>query len=247
MAKNWVLLLSCEHGGHQIPSAYRPQLLASEHRDLKTHRGWDQGALVVARQLQEQLGCSLFAARTSRLFVDLNRSAHHPNCLGASYRKLSVAARDEIFAAYYHPYRQAVEAALRDLLQHRDTAVLHLAVHSFTPKLAGVVREADIGLLYDPARASEKRWADILQPAFRQELPALRTRRNYPYQGKSDGFTRHLRGTFPASRYAGFELEINQSLLGEVRTQMRLGRALVPIFKPFITSTDFIETVIFPS
>jgi len=35
-------------------------------------------------------------------------------------------------------------------------------------------------------------------------------RRNYPYTGKSDGFTAYLRRRFPADAYIGIELEINQ-------------------------------------
>ena len=36
------------------------------------------------------------------------------------------------------------------------------------------------------------------------------TRRNYPYQGRNDGLTSHLRQRFAPTRYVGIELEINQ-------------------------------------
>ncbi len=35
-------------------------------------------------------------------------------------------------------------------------------------------------------------------------------RRNYPYRGNADGFTTYLRKKYPASKYIGVEIEINQ-------------------------------------
>jgi hypothetical protein len=38
-------------------------------------------------------------------------------------------------------------------------------------------------------------------------------RRNYPYAGKGDGLTSHLRRRFPPRAYVGIELEINQRIV----------------------------------
>jgi len=43
--------------------------------------------------------------------------------------------------------------------------------------------------------------------------PELRVRRNYPYAGKGDGLTSHLRLHFPPRAYVGIELEVNQSIV----------------------------------
>ena len=91
--------------------------------------------------------------------------------------------------------------------------MLHLSIHSFTPVLHGQTRNADIGLLYDPGRAGERRLAVAWQKALRKRVPSLRVRRNYPYLGKADGFTTHLRRRFPRA-YLGLELEVNQALAG---------------------------------
>ena len=45
---------------------------------------------------------------------------------------------------------------------------------------------------------------------MKERAPELKVRRNYPYAGKSDGFTAYLRRRFPADAYVGIELEINQ-------------------------------------
>jgi hypothetical protein len=87
-----------------------------------------------------------------------------------------------------------------------------------------VVRTAEIGLLYDPRRAREARFADDLQAAILPGASArhLRIRRNYPYRGVYDGFMTHLRTVFPASRYVGLEIEMNQRIAGTAAGQRQL-------------------------
>ncbi len=55
----------------------------------------------------------------------------------------------------------------------------------------------------------------------------LKVRRNYPYTGKSDGFTAYLRRRFPADVYVGIELEINQKHVSNQRRQWHAFRLQV--------------------
>jgi len=87
--------------------------------------------------------------------------------------------------------------------------VIHLSSHSFTPVLDGKVRNADVGLLYDPARSGEVELCRRWQTRLKAWAPEWKVRRNYPYTGRSDGFTAYLRRRFPADVYVGIELEIN--------------------------------------
>lgn len=224
-AKGWGILLTCEHGGAKVPRPYLAYFSDEERALLKTHRGWDAGALIVAKKLKRSLKSPLLYAEVSRLLVDLNRSAHHPLCLGPSFRALDPAIKAAIMEAYYWPYRLHVEATLQQMLRE-FRGVLHFAVHSFTPVLNGAVRTAEIGLLYDPARRSEKIWADALHQELKHLTSGLRIRRNYPYLGKSDGLTRALRQKFSAKRYAGLELEINQSLVDSPSQLSELSHSL---------------------
>ncbi|MGB3649431.1 MAG: hypothetical protein WA992_12975, partial [Desulfobulbales bacterium] len=89
----------------------------------------------------------------------------------------------------------------------------HISLHSFVPVKSGKVRKADIGLLYDPARKIEKNISRFLAGLLQQKVVSLRIRRNYPYLGKTDGFTSFLRKKYSAKFYAGIEIEINQALL----------------------------------
>ena len=89
--------------------------------------------------------------------------------------------------------------------------VIHLGIHSFTPILNNVVRNADVGILYDPARPWEAQVATSIIEEIQARAPELRIRRNYPYLGKSDGLTTSLRKKFGPA-YVGIEIEINQKL-----------------------------------
>jgi predicted N-formylglutamate amidohydrolase len=76
--------------------------------------------------------------------------------------------------------------------------------------LDGEARRADVGRLYDPARAGERDLCLRWRNALRRRAPGLTVRRNYPYTGRSDGLTAWLRRRFPAECYLGIELEVNQ-------------------------------------
>jgi predicted N-formylglutamate amidohydrolase len=202
----WVV--SCEHGGKRIPPAYT-RYFARRQRLLDSHRGYDAGALVLARQLAEVLPAPLFAATVSRLLVDLNRSPGHPQLFSAASRQASAAVRREILERHYRPYREAVEAEIAAGIA-AGRPVVHIASHSFTPRLHGVLRRADIGLLYDPRRAGEVEFCRRWRAALKANAPQLTVRRNYPYSGRSDGLTAYLRRRFAGSCYIGIELEVNQ-------------------------------------
>jgi len=202
------LIISCEHGGARVPPRYRP-LFAGHEALLATHRGSDFGALALARQMAAAFDAPLFASTTTRLLVDLNRSVGHPHLHSEATRRLPVGERRAIVQAYYRPHRDRVEAAVRAAATRGDR-VLHLASHSFTPEMHGEVRDADVGLLYDPSRAGERTFAKRWMQALRATAPGLRVRLNYPYAGKGDGLTKLLRRTWPPESYVGIELEVNQ-------------------------------------
>jgi predicted N-formylglutamate amidohydrolase len=202
------LIVTCEHGGNEVPSEYA--YLFEGRRDvLESHRGYDPGALELSREMAERFAAPLHFATTTRLLVELNRSAGHRRLFSEFAAGLDDAARGALIDRFYRPYRGAVESAIADEVS-RAHRVLHLSVHTFTPVMDDVVRTADIGLLYDPARRLERAFCDAWRDALSELRRDLRVRRNYPYLGKSDGFTTYLRTRFDAALYAGIELEVNQ-------------------------------------
>jgi predicted N-formylglutamate amidohydrolase len=204
------LVLSCEHAGNRVPPAYR-KLFRGKQRELASHRGWDPGAIELARAMSRETGAPLLANTVSRLVVETNRSVG-PKLFSDFTRALSKDERKELVDRHYHPHRGAVEAVVKSALRTHDR-VVHVGVHTFTPVLNGKKRTTDVGLLFDPKRTLEADFCEVWLHALHWEAPLLRVKKNYPYKGSSDGLTTALRDKFPARRYVGIELEVNQALM----------------------------------
>jgi predicted N-formylglutamate amidohydrolase len=210
------VVITCEHGGNEVPPGYA-RLFRARREVLRTHRGYDIGALAIAKDVAEGLDAPLHASTNTRLLIDLNRSIGRPALFSEFTGGLDAKAKQDLIQRHYAPYRAAVERRI-GALAGRGFRVLHLSIHTFTPVLRGQRRDADIGLLYDPRRALEKQLASGWRWTLGLEGP-FRVRFNYPYLGRSDGFTTHLRGRFPSARYLGIELEVNQRLLTSRRSE----------------------------
>lgn len=211
------LMITCEHGGNRVPASYR-HLFRSCRTLLESHRGFDTGALVMAKALARNFSAPLLTSTVSRLVVDLNRSIGHRNLHVDAIRTLPAAIRQEIIEHYYHPYRTDAERLVAQGIARRGR-VIHISCHSFISSLNGVVRDADIGLLYDPARQGESALCALWKSVLKAVAPDLKVRRNFPYQGRNDGLTATLREEFPADAYIGIELELNQKNLVAPRRQ----------------------------
>ena len=166
----------------------------------------------MARALAGALGAPLVSSTTSRLLIDLNRSIGHPQVFSAATRGAPARLRAKIIEQHYRPYRAQVERLVGQLVARRRR-VIHISSHSFTPELYGEVRRADVGLLYHPGRPGEVELCARWQAALAASAPGLRVRRNYPYAGKGDGLTSHLRLRYPPGNYVGIELEVNQGIV----------------------------------
>lgn len=202
-------IITCEHAGNRVPVDLRP-LFKRDKAMLYTHRGYDPGALTLAREMAAALHAPFLQSTVSRLVVDLNRSIGHPRLhADVILSGLSHAERHKIIERYYLPYRSKAESMIAFAIS-QGKRVVHISCHSFTPELYGKVRNADFGLLFDPARVGEtalcRRWQTVLNA----RRPDCKTRRNYPYIGTSDAFTSYLRRRFPADSYLGIEIEVNQ-------------------------------------
>lgn len=237
MARNDIPLVTCEHGGNRIPRRYRP-LFAGFDALLASHRGYDPGALALARELAAALAAPLFFSTTSRLLIDLNRSPGHRALYSEATRPAPADVRRAILRTHYLPYRARIEARVAAEVA-AGRRVIHIASHSFTPVLDGEVRRADIGLLYDPARPGEAELCRRWQAHLKIAAPVWRVRRNHPYSGRSDGLGAYLRKRFPAAAYLGVELEINhghvleggrrwRALRGDVVASLRAALAELP-------------------
>jgi predicted N-formylglutamate amidohydrolase len=219
------LLITCEHGGNRIPAQYRP-LFHGMRAQLASHRGFDHGALMMARALATAFKAPLISSTVSRLLIDLNRSAGHPQLYSTITRGLPEKQRKQIVEHHYRPYRARIEMLVTQAVL-RGRRVIHISSHSFTPALNGRIRAADVGLLYDPRRPGEVALSARWQSALIECAPGLRVRRNYPYAGKGDGLTSYLRRGQPPRAYVGIELEVNQAIVADRPRWARLRRVLI--------------------
>jgi predicted N-formylglutamate amidohydrolase len=213
------LMLTCEHASNKLPAAFKKAVPAEV---LKTHRAYDIGAVQVFRKLVKFAKPEFYCeGKFSRRFVDLNRTITNKSAFSEYYdaleaRNKSAAKKAKVQAtAYWQEYRAAIGKFVDSALKPKTRAarsepeIVHLGIHSFTPVLNGKVRNADIGILYDPTRPQERAYANVIKAEIKRLYPAMKVRFNYPYKGTSDGLTTTLRKKF-GQRYVGIEIEINQ-------------------------------------
>jgi predicted N-formylglutamate amidohydrolase len=219
-------LVTCEHGGNRIPSAYR-RLFRGKKRLLNSHFGYDPGALAMARSLAAALNAPLVASTVSRLLIDLNRPVGHPHLYSAVTRNTPAEVRAGIARRYHEPYLAKVEHLVRKSVD-RGRRVIHISSHSFTGELNGKQRRADVGLLYHPRRRGETELCALWKNRLAECAPEFRVRRNYPYEGRSAGLTAQLRRAFSAETYVGIELEINQNIVHAAGRPWNRLRSVLP-------------------
>ena len=205
------LLITCEHAGNQIPQKYQSHF-EQAFNVLNSHEGWDPGAWDAANYLSNALDCKLFGCHTSRLLVETNRSLNSPNLFSRYTIPLSEVDKKSIIDEFYLPYRQKVESEI----SQTKKPVLHLSIHTFTPKLNSEERRVDIGLLFDPGRENESKFSQAYQKNLKELLPSFHIGLNEPYLGIDDGFTTHLRGIYSDTEYLGIEVEINQKFIPDL-------------------------------
>ncbi|MCK6587860.1 MAG: N-formylglutamate amidohydrolase, partial [Polyangiaceae bacterium] len=183
----------------------------------------------------DKLGVRPLIAEWSRLVVDLNRSPDNPevvpeNAFGENVpwnTALPEAARASRIRQYHQPYWNAASEQVGDCLD-RGTRVIHLGVHSFTPIYRGVPRHVDIGLLFDPARTREAKFAELLRRHM--DPSGLMVRYNEPYDGRSDGIGQAFRSRYPEDSYVHIEFEVNQRVCADIpRIVEALGVAILQL------------------
>ncbi len=215
MSKRFALCLSCEHAENAVPDFLTERFESAEAKAaLETHRGYDIGAKAVFDALAKILkpACALKGSY-SRLAIDLNRNSnlHHRYSRWTEGADGAEKARlENHWKEFRNSFLQDVRRALAD---SATSTVLHLSIHSFTPVWKGAPRNADLGILYDPARKRERDFAVEWKRNLKEVFPELRVRFNYPYLGKTDGHATSLRKLFPETSYLGFEVEWNQAFL----------------------------------
>jgi predicted N-formylglutamate amidohydrolase len=167
-------LLTGDHAGVAVPKSLDRMGLADA--ELARHIAWDIGVADIGRRLAHRLDAVFVHQIYSRLVIDCNRAPASPEAIppvsdGTTIPRNIGLAPGEIaarVAAVHAPYHAAIaaEIARRDALGQPTVLV---ALHSFTPAMAGFERPWDIGVLHDggdAAFALRVLAALVAQPGF---------------------------------------------------------------------------------
>lgn len=172
------LVIVCEHAGRAVPAALAG--LGLRPADMDKHVAYDIGAASVARKLAAAFGAPLVMQRYSRLVIDCNRPDDARDLIPEVSDGITVPGncglgpqdRCRRIAEIFLPYREALDRIL-DAAPRR----IAIAIHSFTPVLAGISRPWDIGFLFRKDVAT----SHALARALSRRRPDLQVGMNQPY------------------------------------------------------------------
>lgn len=196
------ILISCEHGGNQIPIRYRT--LFDEYT-LQQATAWDDGALDLALSVAETLDVPCFTHQTSRLLVDVDHSLGNSAVFTLDSALLSDADRQSILERYYFPYRLRIE----NTIAMSDKPLLQVSVHTTQEQTA------DLVIKFDGSRLLEKECATLLMDTMSKAALGIDIALDAIATGEEDSFVRYLRTRFDDEAYAGLTLVFHKRLSTE--------------------------------
>jgi len=177
-------LIVCDHASRAIPKSLNRLGLA----ELPTwqHMAWDIGAGELARGLSTALDAPAVLAGYSRLVVDCNRQPDDPEafrqesdgCAIPGNLSLTEFDRRARLGCLFDPYHECIAAMLAGF-RARGTVPLIVAVHTFTPSMAGQDRPWHIGILWDKDEPNARRMLQGLAA-----IEGIVIGDNQPYSGK---------------------------------------------------------------
>jgi predicted N-formylglutamate amidohydrolase len=222
-------LFACDHYGRLLPRALGD--LGLPENELQRHIAWDIGIAGVAEAVSRARDAHLVAQRYSRLVIDCNRPPGAPNSIPMISERTTIPGnegltheaaelrRRAIFAPYHDRIRDVIDARRR---ASRPTVLV--ALHSFTPVYAGIIRPWHVGTLYHRDRILPP----LLLAALRGEA-GLVVGDNQPY-AVSDvtDYTIPVHGE--AGGLINTGIEIRQDLIAAPEGQREWAERLIRIF-----------------
>jgi len=210
-------LLIGDHAGNAIPA--RLGDLGVSAADRARHIGWDLGIAALGAALSAQLDAVWIAQAYSRLVIDCNRDPAidaEPNAIVTvsdgtpvpANADLTDAARAARVAEIHVPYQDAIAAEIARRADAEQPTIL-VALHSFTPVMAGVARPWHVCILHDGANDAFAR--AVL--ALLQADPVLTVGDNEPYA--MDRIDHSIPRHAFAAGLPYVEFEVRQDLLAD--------------------------------
>lgn len=174
--------LACDHASARVPRQLGN--LGLSQVELASHIAWDIGIAATARRLAALLGADLVLQNYSRLVIDCNRPLDADDSIACNSGGIRIPGnsgltelqRTQRVAGVFRPYHHCIETELERRRAARHETI-YVAMHSFTPVLAGVNRRWHVGVLYQ----RDARIANAMLESLRQEA-GLVVGDNEPYR-----------------------------------------------------------------
>lgn len=221
-------LLVCEHAGRAVPAALGD--LGLEPGEMDRHIAYDLGAEGLVRALCERLDATAVLQPYSRLVIDCNRPTGAPDLVPPASDGTAIpanaaageAGRAARLAAIHAPFH----AAVAGILQRRSPSTALVAVHSFTPRLAGgPPRPWHAGFCCN----RDPRLALALLAETARLAPALRLALNEPYPvDDASDYTIPVHGELPGRPHV--LIEVRHDLIADAAGQARWAGLLATAF-----------------
>lgn len=231
------VLLICDHASNAVPRSL--QGLGLTERDLQRHIAYDIGSAEITRMLAEALDAPAVLAGYSRLVIDCNRDPGHPDSImresdGVTVpgnANVSPAEARERAAACFWPYHRRIGSGIAAFAQ-RGIGPAVVAIHGFTPVLAGAARPWHIGVLW----GEDGRIAVPLIEALRRRTD-MRIGDNQPYSGR-------LHYGYSISVHAGETglpnvlLELREDVVASEDDRKRTAALLADVLRPILLDPE---------
>jgi len=208
------ILMIGDHAGRAIPAALAA--LGLGEPELSRHIAWDIGVHNLGVALSQQLGAPFIAQRYSRLVIDCNRDPARPDAMPVisdgtaipGNQALSEADRAHRIEAIFDPYHAAIDTELDRRAAAGEPTVI-VALHSFTPVFAGIVRPWRFGVLH----LHDSPLSKALLTALREVEGEAFVGDNEPYSMDGTDYSIPSHATRRGLDYV--ELEVRQDLIAD--------------------------------
>lgn len=221
-------VLIADHAGQEIP--LKLNNLQLSHSERRRHIALDIGIAGMGPILADDLGACLIAQRYSRLVIDCNRE---PSRLDAicevsdgtvipANLELTPEERQARIDEIFTPYHDAIAAEL-DARGSRPTVMV--ALHSFTPAMAGHARPWRFGVLHLGASPFSDAMLVRLREAFGPEVVGD----NQPYRMDDIDYSIPRHAIARGLDY--LELEVRQDLMADPTGEAAVAAAIAPLLR----------------
>lgn len=229
-------LLLGDHAGRTIPRSLGT--LGLSQRDRRRHIAWDIGVRGLGQFLAAALDATFIYQTYSRLVVDCNRDPRSAKAILVMSDESRISGNEDIpdhhriarINCIHSPYHDRIKAEI-DGRTAAGRATVVIALHSFTPKLAGILRPWEIGVMYADG--------DIgFATAFLELLvkdTTIIAGDNQPYRLDETDYTIFRHAIANGLPYA--ELEIRQDLIEQPEGQHSWCERLAPALEAALSET----------